>query len=58
MIASASGHYLRAGGQAMVEIGYNQGRSVASLFEDAGFSDVAVHQDLAGLDRVVVAHHL
>ncbi|QQR39439.1 peptide chain release factor N(5)-glutamine methyltransferase [Devosia rhizoryzae] len=58
VIASASGHYLRHGGQVMVEIGYDQGRSVALLFEGAGFSDVAVHRDLAGLDRVVVAHHL
>jgi release factor glutamine methyltransferase len=37
-----------------LEIGESQGAAVASLVRDAGFGDVSVRRDLAGLDRVVV----
>ena len=40
----------------MVEIGYDQGVSVPALFREAGFADVRVKKDYAGLDRVVVGH--
>lgn len=36
-----------------LEIGYDQGAAVSRLLEGAGFSNVGVHKDLAGLDRVV-----
>lgn len=38
------------------EIGYNQGKDVATLMEDHGFSEVQVVKDYAGLDRVVYGH--
>ena len=44
------------GGILMVEIGYDQGVSVPALFREAGFADVRVKKDYAGLDRVVVGH--
>jgi release factor glutamine methyltransferase len=42
----------------LVEIGYDQGAAVSNLFAAAGFSRITVEKDLAGLDRVVSAHHI
>lgn len=54
LLASAPAQ-LRAGGAILLEIGAWQGGLVASLVRDAlTDADVEVHQDLAGLDRVVV----
>ena len=58
IIAEEAGDWLAPGGLVMVEIGYDQGVAVSGLFIAAGFVDVAVHRDLAGLDRVVVGHHI
>ena len=44
--------------EVLVEIGATQGLAVKSLVLAGGFRDVHVHQDLAGLDRVVEGHHL
>ncbi|MBP3541122.1 MAG: peptide chain release factor N(5)-glutamine methyltransferase [Clostridia bacterium] len=52
-LAAESPAYLRADGWLMVEIGSQQARDVSALFAEAGFSDVKVHQDLYGLDRIV-----
>jgi release factor glutamine methyltransferase len=46
--------YLRKGGYLFFEIGYNQGYAVSKLMSDAGFSQVKVIKDYAGLDRVVM----
>ncbi|MCD8379602.1 MAG: peptide chain release factor N(5)-glutamine methyltransferase [Lachnospiraceae bacterium] len=45
--------YLKDEGFLILEIGYDQGAAVMDLFTAAGFKDVRVLQDLAGLDRVV-----
>lgn len=45
--------YLTGGGMLFFEIGYDQGEDVKTLMEQAGFEDVNVVQDYAGLDRVV-----
>ena len=37
-----------------VEIGINQASAVKILFEAANFIDVAIYNDLAGIERVVV----
>ena len=58
VIAADSAHWLKPGGWVLVEIGYDQGAAVSTLFLEAGFEDVVVHQDLNGLDRVVGAHHI
>ncbi|MBJ3786180.1 peptide chain release factor N(5)-glutamine methyltransferase [Devosia sp. MSA67] len=57
VIAAQSARFLAPGGIVLVEIGYDQGAAVAKLFADHGFADIAVHKDLGGLDRVVLAHH-
>ncbi len=58
VIAAGAGDWLRDGGRVMVEIGFDQGEAVSALFAAAGFEAISVHKDLAGLDRVVSAHHL
>lgn len=45
--------YLKKGGLLLFEIGYDQGISVPEIMKSQGFTEVAVIQDLAGLDRVV-----
>ena len=45
---------LRHGGWLAVEIGWAQGAAVRGIFEAAGYRNVAVRQDLAGKDRVVL----
>lgn len=45
--------HLNRGGQLFFEIGYDQGVEVSDLMKQAGYVDVEVTKDLAGLDRVV-----
>ena len=54
-IISQAKMHLKNGGKIMMEIGDTQGNSVAGLLEDAGYGDIVVRKDLAGLDRVVCA---
>lgn len=53
-IVSASVNYLNPEGWLMFEIGYDQGEQVSEMMKTAGYTDVKVIKDLAGLDRVVV----
>ena len=55
-ITAEAGDYLNDGGWLLVEIGYDQGPDVSTLFKEAGFKDVEVIKDLAGNDRVVKGH--
>ncbi|MCM1325197.1 MAG: peptide chain release factor N(5)-glutamine methyltransferase [Bacteroidales bacterium] len=48
-----SGNYLMGGGMLYFEIGYAQAEEVSRLMEQAGFMEVTIVQDYAGLDRVV-----
>ena len=38
-----------------MEIGFDQGKDVSELFEQAGFEGLKVIKDMAGLDRGVQA---
>ena len=53
IIVPGAREHLRPGGWLGVEIGFDQGGSVAALLEDAGYRDVRLRPDPAGLDRVV-----
>ncbi len=53
-IIPGSMDYLAGGGMLFLEIGYDQGPDVKALMEEAGFLEVSVVQDYAGLDRVVL----
>jgi len=46
-------HYLRPSGWLGVEIGFDQGKAVSELFRTAGYRDIRLIHDPAGLDRVV-----
>lgn len=52
-IIEESPKHLRENGRLYFEIGHDQGKEVRALMEKAGFSEVTVKKDLAGLDRVV-----
>ena len=54
-IVKESPDHLKRGSQIFFEIGPEQGRDVSGLLLGAGFKDVRVLKDLAGLDRVVTA---
>ena len=53
IIAGASAR-IRSGGWLVLEIGADQGDAVTGLLLATGFQDVAVHPDLAGLDRIAL----
>jgi release factor glutamine methyltransferase len=44
--------YLNSNGRIYFEIGAEQGEDMIRLMTDRGFSEVKVHKDLAGLDRI------
>lgn len=45
--------FLKPGGMLFYEIGHDQGEAVCDIMEQAGFVNIEVVKDLAGLDRVV-----
>ena len=53
IIIEKSMDFLNPDGYVCLEIGYDQGSAVSLLMKQAGFTDVIVIKDLAGLDRVV-----
>ena len=53
-IVSESVNYLNPCGWLMFEIGYDQGAQVSEMMKLAGYCEVKVVKDLAGLDRVVI----
>lgn len=52
-IVSGCRSCLNEGGHLLFEIGYDQGEAVVQLLEAAGYEEIRVAKDLAGLDRVV-----
>ena len=55
-LAGEAGQFLNPGGCVCFEIGFDQAADVSALLENAGFKEVRVLKDLAGLDRVVTAY--
>ena len=51
-ITGNAGRYLKPGGWLLYEIGCSQGNDVKEIMEAAGYQDVRILKDLAGLDRV------
>ncbi len=52
-IIEQAGKYLAGGGELFFEIGCDQGRDVKKMMEEAGYKEVEIIKDFAGLDRVV-----
>ena len=57
-IVSESRAYLVRGGKLYFEIGHDQAEAVSKLMRDAGFLEVTVVKDYAGLDRVVYGTYI
>lgn len=49
---------VKPGGVVAVEIGEEQAQDVCRLFQEAGVTELCVHQDLAGLDRAITGRIL
>ena len=56
-ITAEAPRYLRRGGFLVYEIGWDQGEAVKDILEQAGFGEVTIVRDLAGLPRVAVARY-
>lgn len=56
-LAERTAEFLKAGGRAFWEIGYDQGKTAAEIAEKAGLCVVEVCKDLAGHDRVVIVEN-
>lgn len=57
-IVKSAHKYLYPGGRLFFEIGCGQAEAVSSLMEKAGYGEVTVYQDLAGLDRVAAGVYI
>jgi release factor glutamine methyltransferase len=57
-IAAGAAEHLAAEGVAIIEVGAGQADDVAAIFRAAGFSDIAIVDDLAGIPRVVKARRI
>lgn len=55
-IAAGALAHMAPQGRLIVEIGATQGPAVARIFDEAGLTDIAIHPDLDGRDRVVLGH--
>lgn len=53
ILAAEAPRYLADGGKIYMEIGHDQGRAVEDIFARAGFQEISIQKDLAGLDRVI-----
>lgn len=53
-ILANGAEFLKDGGRLIFEIGCEQGEAVSALMETAGFSEIEIVKDYAGLDRVVL----
>jgi release factor glutamine methyltransferase len=56
-IAADAPARLRPGGVLVLEIGADQGDAVRGVLASAGFVDIEIRPDLAGLDRIAVGVH-
>jgi release factor glutamine methyltransferase len=52
-LVARAGHWLAPGGGLLCEIGEDQAETAAALLTTAGLTEVAVHPDLVGRDRIL-----
>ena len=55
-IAEAAPRWLKPGGTLLLEVGYDQARTVAAMLQAAGLRDIAIHEDYQHIERMVEAH--
>lgn len=52
-IIGRAGNFLNGGGKLFFETGYDQAADVKAMMEEAGYTEIEIVKDYAGLDRVV-----
>lgn len=57
-IISKARDYLKEGGCLMFELGIDQADAVRKMAEDAGFMDISLKKDYAGIERILIARRL
>lgn len=55
IIAAEAKRHLNEGGRLYLEMGFDQGPALEALFSEAGFRDVQIIRDAAGLPRIIKA---
>lgn len=55
-IIESARKFLKPNGKIFLEIGFDQGKSVAEMLQNEKFTDIVITKDLSGLDRVVQAN--
>lgn len=58
LIISGAKSYLKSGAYLILEHGYTQASAVQDLMREAGYTEINVFHDLAGLDRVTIGRYL
>jgi release factor glutamine methyltransferase len=58
VILADAGRFMAPGGLLAFELGLNQAQTVAAMTTSAGFQNVEIHHDLAGIGRVVTGFWL
>jgi len=53
-IVNGAGPYLKKGGFLLIEIGYDQSKSVLKIFKENGFNDIKIIKDYSGIGRVII----
>jgi release factor glutamine methyltransferase len=56
-IAAGLSNFLAPQGRAFLEIGFAQGAAVKSIFSQAGYKNVSLHQDINRRDRVIAVNY-
>lgn len=56
-ITKDSADRINRGGTLMFEIGFDQAKDVSEIMKEAGYTQIQVKKDLAGLDRVVTGRY-
>lgn len=56
IICADARSHLDSGASLLIEHGYNQGKSVATIFTENGYKNVETIKDLAGNDRVTIGY--
>jgi len=56
-IIEESSEYFNDTGILAFEVGHDQSKTIKCLLESSGFKDVEIHQDLSGIERVVIARY-
>jgi release factor glutamine methyltransferase len=54
-IANQAKKHLNAGGQIFLELNANKSEEIKNIFENAGYKDIRIIKDYAGLDRMLTA---